>query len=309
MIALILALLPLASILYFQPFSPELTGGTRQNEEEHKIFIPLAGKNTWPALCYASGTENYRPSTPEIPEKTLQQGTTITVTTNADIINGDVSSVAGLLANSGPDGIALREAIEATNNNPGEYTIRFSAQLDGATIYTGGTNNQDLPPLLGGSLIIDGDIDGDLTPDITLANASAFEFPFGSKIRSSNNTLHALRLEGYFIIVFLEPQTANTTYHDITISHLVMRDVLDGINLNAKMGDDTQATNNHWENILAFNNDLAVKQNGIVLTLNKTFGDHLDNVTISNNHIINPRVGNGCKYPSVIVPTVISIRS
>src|SRR3990172_4104456 len=168
---------------------------SQQDQDDHELFLPLVLNKPWPSMCYAPGTENFQVPDPEIPEITLQQGTTITVTTNADIINGNVSSVAGLLANPGPDGIALREAIEATNNDPGEYTIQFTAQLDGTTIYTGATNNQDLPPLLGGSVIINGDIDGDLTPDVTIANASAFQYPFGFKIQSSNNTLHALQME------------------------------------------------------------------------------------------------------------------
>jgi hypothetical protein len=282
----ILVLVPLASSVYLFPLSLEASAVSQQIEDDYQIFLPLVGKNTWPSLCYAPGTENFQAPAPVIPEIILQQGATITVTTNADIINGDVSSVAGLMVNPGPDGIALREAIEATNNDPGEYTIRFATQLDGTTIYTGGTNNQDLPPLLGGSLIINGDIDGDGAPDITLANARTFGYPFGFKIRSSNNTIHALEMEGYFQGVFIEPSTTNTTYRGITISNMVMRDVQDGINLHARLGDDTQATYNHWEDILAINNDLEVTQNGIVFSLIKTIGDHLDHVSVYNNRIL-----------------------
>jgi len=226
--------------------------------------------------------------TPEIPEIILQRGTTITVTTNADIINGNVSNVAGLLANPGPDGIALREAIEATNNDPGEYTIRFAAQLDGTKIYTGGTNNQDLPPLLGGSVIINGDIDGDLLPDITLANASTFEYPFGFKIQSSNNTLHALQMEGYFQGVLIRPTTPTTTYttfRGITVSNMVMSNVLSGVNLHAGLDQGAQASYNHWEDILLINNDLDAGSDGITINLNNTIGDHVDTVIVANNSI------------------------
>ena len=106
----------------------------------------------------------------DIPEITLQQGTMITVTTNTDAINGDVSGVAQLISDPGTDGIALREAIEATNNDPGEYTLNFSPALTATTIYTGRKgNDQDLPQLLEYSLIINGDIDGDQAPDSTIA--------------------------------------------------------------------------------------------------------------------------------------------
>ena len=56
---------------------------------------------------------------PDIPEITLQQGTMITVTTNTDAISGDVSGIAQLISDPYTDGIALREAVEATNSDPG----------------------------------------------------------------------------------------------------------------------------------------------------------------------------------------------
>jgi hypothetical protein len=285
----ILVLVPLASIVYLFPLSIKASAVSQQDQDDHVIFLPLVLNKPWPSMCYAPGTENFKVPDPEIPEITLQQGTTITVTTNADIINGNVSSVAGLLANPGPDGIALREAIEATNNDPGEYTIRFATQLDDTTIYTGGTNNQDLPPLLGGSLIINGDIDGDGTPDITIANASTFQYPFGFKIQSSNNTIHGLQMEGYFQGVLIKPTTPTTTYttfRGITVSNMVMSNVLSGVNLHAGPDQGVQASYNRWEDILLINNDLDTEQDGITINLNNTIGDHVDNVTVANNHIL-----------------------
>src|SRR3979411_1481974 len=75
-----------------------------------------------------------------------QSASEIVVTTVSDATNGDTSSVPALLANPGPDGVSLREAISATNNDPGTYTIRFAPSLKGATI----TLNSQLPPLIGG---------------------------------------------------------------------------------------------------------------------------------------------------------------
>jgi hypothetical protein len=242
------------------------------------------------SMCFAPGTSYFLVSTPEIPEIILQHGTTITVTTNSDAINGNVSSVAALMANPGTDGISLREAIEATNNDPGEYTITFSPQLDDTTIYTGEIDNADLPPLLGGSVIINGDIDGDLAPDITIANATTFQYPFGFIIQSSNITIHALKLEGYFQGVLIKPATpttTNTTIRSITVSNMVMSNVFVGINLHAGQDDEgTRASNNRWEDILLINNDLDVKQNGIEFNLNHTIGDYLDKVIVANNRIL-----------------------
>ena len=249
-----------------------------ETEDETVNYIDV-----FPEMCYAPGTQHYQPPTVEIPEITLQHGTTITVTTTADTINGDVSSVSQLLSNPGPDGVSLREAITATNNDPGEYTINFSPDLDGSTIYTG-ANNQDLPPLMGGSVIINGDIDGDTVPDITIANLSTF-YPFGFKIESSNNTLYALQMEGYFIAVAIFPVTTGTTYANITISNMVVRDSLVGINLHAGPDGDSIPSYNLWENIVLINNYLDVSQDGITFHLNQTIGDHLDNVTVANNNI------------------------
>lgn len=67
----------------------------------------------------------------------------ITVTNNLDEVNGDTSSIANLMADDGGDGIALREAIEAVNENPIDnllesYTVQFGDQLTGETIILNG---------------------------------------------------------------------------------------------------------------------------------------------------------------------------
>lgn len=54
---------------------------------------------------------------------------TITVGNTLDIVNGDTSSIAALLAKPGDDGISLREAIEATNSTAGADTIDFDVSL------------------------------------------------------------------------------------------------------------------------------------------------------------------------------------
>lgn len=58
----------------------------------------------------------------------------LTVTNDLDIVNGDVSGPAALMARPGADGISLREAIQAVNRQPGPHTIRFAAELSGRTV-------------------------------------------------------------------------------------------------------------------------------------------------------------------------------
>ncbi len=57
----------------------------------------------------------------------------LVVNTTSDEVNGDVASPGALKANPGPDGISLREAIEAANKVPGPHTIAifpFSCRPD-----------------------------------------------------------------------------------------------------------------------------------------------------------------------------------
>ncbi len=71
-------------------------------------------------------------------------GGPITVTTTADVYDGDVNSVEALLANKGADGlISLREAITASNNSPGTDLIILPAGNFTLT-RTGGSENSNV---------------------------------------------------------------------------------------------------------------------------------------------------------------------
>ena len=59
--------------------------------------------------------------------------TTISVTNTFDSINGDTSSLAALIDNDGGDGISLREAIDAANNQAGADTINFNIAAQAST--------------------------------------------------------------------------------------------------------------------------------------------------------------------------------
>ena len=60
----------------------------------------------------------------------------LVVSNDNDVINGDTSSPCALIANPGPDGISLREALLAANNATGSdtITVTFASALAGATI-------------------------------------------------------------------------------------------------------------------------------------------------------------------------------
>ncbi len=143
------------------------------------------------------GVKGYQPTPLEvtIPDIVLERGTVITVTTSSDVIDGDSSSVQALLAHPGPTGVSLREALQVTNNDRGVYTIRFAEHLIGSTINVVG---HKLPGLDAGNVIINGDITGDGSPDVTIDG----EFEGGVlrqafRISSSGNTLHALTIQNF----------------------------------------------------------------------------------------------------------------
>jgi len=96
-------------------------------------------------------------------------GETLIVSTTSEEVNGDTSNPAALIADPGPDGISLIEAMAAAEATTEYDTIEFDPSLSGSIIaLTGG-----LPVISQGNLIIDGDIDDDTNPDITIDGASA----------------------------------------------------------------------------------------------------------------------------------------
>tara|TARA_R110002072_G_scaffold303130_1_gene494991 strand:- start:32 stop:4702 length:4671 start_codon:yes stop_codon:yes gene_type:complete len=74
----------------------------------------------------------------------------VTVTTAADVLDGDTSSIGNLLATPGADGfVSLREAVVAANNTPGADSISIPAgtytlSLSGASEDAGATGDLDI---------------------------------------------------------------------------------------------------------------------------------------------------------------------
>ncbi len=88
---------------------------------------------------------------------------------------------------------AGREAIEATNSDAGSYTIRFATAVAGKAIVL--SNDFAHSQLSGGGVTVDGDIDGNGKPDVTIRSLSMRKAP-GFQISSSGNRLHAQNKDG-----------------------------------------------------------------------------------------------------------------
>jgi len=93
----------------------------------------------------------------------VARGATLIVENNSEVVNANTTSPTALIADAGPDGISLREALLAILFVPGPHEILFDPSLKGTTI-----SLSNPLPLLPSQATIDGDIDGDGASDITI---------------------------------------------------------------------------------------------------------------------------------------------
>lgn len=236
-----------------------------------------------------------------VPRWALSQETpTEMVVANAlDEVNGDTSSVENLQSNPGADGISLREAMVATNNDPGTYSIEFAADLAGTTIGIRFDSSSGGPLMLtGGGVTIDGDINGDGGPDVTVANAVPTETcnaepDHGFIVSSSGNRLHALSVTGVKTAVVFQwqPGEIHQTYSDNEVSDLVAETCQAGIAFVPPLLDLEQCesalcvTDIRWLNTRILGNTIETGSVGINVAPTGIDGDLVEGVTISGNTI------------------------
>jgi hypothetical protein len=173
---------------------------------------------------------------------------TIVVTTLDDIADPpfDADSVCGVGTvkdlPGADDLVSLREAIIAANNTPGADTITFAT---GGTIMVtfddldGDSDPDPLPALCGGHTRINGDLDGDDVPDITLEGAAfpiaappAVAAAAGISVLSSHNTINGLHVQHFpfGILVRAGDLTAPGTIRHTTVkNNILVESKLDGI--------------------------------------------------------------------------------
>lgn len=116
----------------------------------------------------------------------ISSAATLTVTNTTDVVNGDTSSPAALIARPGPDGISFREAMTAINGAPGPHTITFDASLAGKTIVLTGEFGVDRD-----GIAIVGIPDASGRPSVTLDVGSAHSV---LNVRASDFTLSGIRI-------------------------------------------------------------------------------------------------------------------
>jgi len=249
--------------------------------------------DTLPTYCGGVGAKSYSPPAVTIPPVVLNRGTVITVTNATVAVNGDTSSVKTLVANPGPDGISIQEAIMATNNDRGTWVIQFAPALKGSTIVVDPGGKGALDSLTGGNVTINGDIDADGQPDITLTSTSGTSAGFF--VASGGNVLNGLALQTLTYGVFIgsgQPVASGKTFSNITISNLVLTNIQNtGIFFCPECGSASLLfTGNTWDHVLITGNTLTGSDSGpvkgIVLQFGSTVGDTLQHTTIANNNMV-----------------------
>ena len=124
-------------------------------------------------------------------------GTTLVVSNNNDVVNGNTFCPAALIANPGTDGISLREAVLAIDNasscnDPGPHTITFSSSLAGQTIAP--TSSAGCCYIITqDGVTITGLLGADGLPAVTIDASNMFIL---FSVSASNFTLSSLRIIG-----------------------------------------------------------------------------------------------------------------
>lgn len=233
------------------------------------------------------------------PGSAASRSVEVVVTSSSDVINGNVESVAGLRRQPGRDGISLREAIQATNFDPGIYAVRFDSALAGTVIIL----EEHLPALTGGGVHLDGDIDGDGRPDVTIRSDA--DIGTGLHVASSGNRIAGLTIVGFEQGAVIgpppEPLVVGQTFADNTLSGLVMRDVFDGIDVSIGSADCTTpcASASLWLNTTISGNSIEAEEHGIFFGVAGD-GDRVEGATVADNRI---RISGEWMGPGINVET------
>jgi len=141
-------------------------------------------------------------------------GELLIVTNTTEEMNGNTSSPTALIASPGPDGISLPEAIVAADASSNTDLIVFDPLLSGSVIAI----SSGLPSIYQGNMMIDGNIDNDTLPDITLdGNGSAihgFSITGASNIVIKGLTIQNFKNHGISV-------TPNTASEDAIVENMV----------------------------------------------------------------------------------------
>jgi len=121
---------------------------------------------------------------------------------------------------------SLYDAITEANTNPGSDTITFDGALSGQTVViTSTTSGLTIQGANADGTIIDGDINGDRVADVTLSYGGTGDGISGLRLRSSNNVIQNLLIQGFTGYgIYLQSYSGGTNFevNDNLISNTVV---------------------------------------------------------------------------------------
>jgi hypothetical protein len=189
----------------------------------------------------------------------------VVVTTTADVVNGNTSSIAALNRKPGRDGISLREALLAADRTGGSATvyILFSHRLNGKTIKV----RSELPPIHRDHLVLEG-----IAPN-------------GSPARVTLDWLHAPRVRqgGELLLV----QASEVTVRWLTFASVYYSTQLGALDVIPGRSDGTPPSTGPLKiaNVQILDNVFATYGGGITVPAPVAQGVFIGNSYVANTHV------------------------
>ena len=189
----------------------------------------------------------------------------VVVTTTADVVNGNTSSIAALNRKPGRDGISLREALLAADRTGGSATvyILFSHRLNGKTIKV----RSELPPIHRDHLVLEG-----IAPN-------------GSPARVTLDWLHAPRVRqgGELLLV----QASEVTVRWLTFASVYYSTQLGALDVIPGRSDGTPPSTGPLKiaNVQILDNVFATYGGGIAVPAPVAQGVFIGNSYVANTHV------------------------
>jgi hypothetical protein len=227
----------------------------------------------------------------------LTSSDTVIVTNLTDTVNGNITSNETLINDPGPDGISFREALYAANGTQGKKIILFHPSLIGDTITI--TPEGQSWKLTSGGITINGDINQDGNPDITLdGHLGPGRGPTGHGliIVSSDITIESLNISefAYNAIMVTCPDSTCGTKHFENLSFLnntITSKRGSGIGISPLGIIDPkyspELSDILWNNVLIKGNTLKTRNITMSLGASQGGGDRnkMSNILITENQI------------------------
>ncbi len=213
-------------------------------------------------------------------------GEHLTVTNATEAVNGDTSTPAALKANPSPDGISLSEAMMASEATDGYETVTFDISLLGAVINITGS----LPFITHGNLTIDGNIDDNASPDITIDGTNAAGFNGVDIQGAANVVIKGLTIRNYKkhgVNITPDSDNGKDVVENVVLFQNTISDLdYAAISIMPQSGHDVTL-----RNIEIVSNTLQNCQSGVSVIAGMASGsidNEISGVSIINNTIDNP---------------------